>query len=77
MIPILTPHLAVGALLSCKPRLGVTGHCPVDPQEWQDIYNGIKTHWDGEYQLGEDLMVFNVSKDTITVRKAGIHERLQ
>jgi ribonuclease Z len=71
-----TPAKALGKLFQlAKPRLGVTCHCPVDPQEWQDIFNGVRTHWDGEYQLGEDLMVFNISKDQIVVRKGGIHER--
>jgi ribonuclease Z len=71
-----TPAKALGKIFQlAQPRLGVTCHCPVDPQEWQAIYDGVKTHWDGEYQLGEDLMVFNISKDEITVRKAGIHER--
>jgi ribonuclease Z len=71
-----TPSKALGKIFQlASPKLGVTCHCPVDPQEWQAIYDGVKTHWDGEYQLGEDLMVFNVSKDNIIVRKAGIHER--
>jgi hypothetical protein len=41
----------------------------------QDYYNGVATHWDGKYQVGEDLMVFNISKDDITVRKGAIQGR--
>ena len=71
-----TPAKALGKVFQlANPRLGVTSHCPVDPQEWQAIYDGVRTHWDGEYQLGEDLMVFNISKDQITIRKGGTHER--
>ncbi|XWN33036.1 MAG: guanitoxin biosynthesis MBL fold metallo-hydrolase GntH [Devosia sp.] len=71
-----TPAKALGKILQLtNPSLGVTCHSPIDPQEWQDFYNGVASHWDGKYQIGEDLMVFNVSKDTITVRKGGIHGR--
>ena len=71
-----TPAKALGKVFQLtNPRLGVTSHCPVDPQEWQAIYDGVRTHWDGEYQLGEDLMVFNISKDQIMIRKGGTHER--
>jgi ribonuclease Z len=71
-----TPAKALGKVFQlANPRLGVTSHCPVDPQEWQAIYDGVRTHWDGEYQLGEDLMVFNISKDQIMIRKGGTHER--
>lgn len=71
-----TPAKALGKILQLtNPSLGVTCHSPIDPQEWQEFYNGVASHWDGKYQIGEDLMVFNVSKDAITVRKAGIHGR--
>ena len=39
------------------------------------MYNGVATHWDGKYQVGEDLMVFNISKDNITIRKGAIQGR--
>jgi ribonuclease Z len=71
-----TPAKALGKILQLtKPSLGVTCHSPIDPQELQDFYNGVATHWDGKYQVGEDLMVFNISKDKITVRKAAIQGR--
>lgn len=71
-----TPAKALGKILQLtNPSLAVTCHSPIDPQEWQDFYNGVASHWDGKYQVGEDLMVFNISKDAVTVRKAGIHGR--
>jgi hypothetical protein len=71
-----TPAKALGKVFQlANPRLGVTSHCPVDPQERQATYDGVRTHWDGEYQLGEDLMVFNISKDHNMIRKGGTHER--
>lgn len=71
-----TPAKALGKIFQLtNPRLGVTCHCPVDPQEMQDFYNGVATHWDGHYQVGEDLMVFNISKDQVTIRKGGIQGR--
>ena len=71
-----TPAKALGKILQLtNPSLGVTCHSPIDPQELQDYYNGVATHWDGKYQVGEDLMVFNISKKNITIRKGGIHGR--
>ncbi len=71
-----TPAKALGKILQLtNPSLGVTCHSPIDPQELQSYYNGVATHWDGKYQVGEDLMVFNISKDNITVRKAAIQGR--
>ena len=71
-----TPAKALGKILQLtNPSLAVTCHSPIDPQEWQDFYNGVASHWGGKYQIGEDLMVFNISKDAVTVRKAGIHGR--
>ena len=58
-----TPAKALGKMCQlANPKLAVTCHCPVDPQELQEFIRGVASHWDGEYQIGEDLMVFNVSK---------------
>lgn len=35
----------------------------------------MASHWNGEYQIGEDLMVFNVSEEKIAIRSGGIHTR--
>ena len=69
-----TPAKALGKILQLtKPRLGISCHCLIDPQEKQDFYNSVATHWEGQYIFGEDLMVFNISKERITIRKGSIH----
>ena len=71
-----TPAKALGKMCQlADPGLAVTCHCPVDPQELQAFITGVASHWNGEYQIGEDLMVFNVSKEKITIRSGGIHTR--
>jgi ribonuclease Z len=71
-----TPAKALGKILELtKPRLGVTCHSPIDPQEYDGISRGVATHWGGPYQIGEDRMVFNVSKKQIMIRKAALQDR--
>jgi ribonuclease Z len=73
-----TPARAYGKVLSLtKPSLAVTNHCPIDPQEITDFVREVGVHWNGPYQIGEDFMVFNVSKskNQITVRQAAVNER--
>jgi ribonuclease Z len=71
-----TPAKALGKMCQlANPRLAVTCHAPVDPEELKAFISGVASHWSGEYQIGEDLMVFNVSKQKITIRSGGIHLR--
>jgi len=71
-----TPAKALGKIFQLtKPRLGVTCHSPIDPQEYDIIHRGVHTHWDGPYQIGEDRMVFNVSKKQIMIRKGALQDR--
>ena len=71
-----TPAKALGKVLQLtKPRLGVTCHSPIDPQEYNGIFRDIHAHWDGPYQIGEDRMVFNISKKQITIRKCAMQDR--
>jgi len=71
-----TPSKALGKIFELtKPQLGVTCHSPIDPQEYDQIIRGVSTHWDGPYQIGEDRMVFNVTKDQITIRKGALQDR--
>jgi ribonuclease Z len=71
-----TPAKALGKILQLtKPQLGVTCHSPIDPQEIDGISQGVRTHWDGPYQIGEDRMVFNISKDEIMIRKGALQDR--
>jgi len=71
-----TPAKALGKILQLtKPRLGVTCHSPIDPQEIDVITRGVHAHWDGPYQIGEDRMVFNISKKQILIRKCALQDR--
>jgi ribonuclease Z len=71
-----TPAKALGKMCQlANPSLAVTCHCPVDPEELQAFINGVASYWKGKYQIGEDLMVFNISKDKILIRSGAIHTR--
>jgi len=71
-----TPAKALGKILQLtKPRLGVTAHSPIDPQTNDIITQGVHSHWDGPYQIGEDRMVFNISKEQIIIRKCALQDR--
>jgi ribonuclease Z len=71
-----TPAKALGKMCQlANPSLAVTCHCPVDPEELQDFVTGVAAHWKGKYQIGQDLMVFNVSKDQILVRSGAMHTK--
>jgi ribonuclease Z len=73
-----TPARAYGKVLSLtRPNLAVTNHCPIDPQEITDFVREVGVHWKGPYQIGQDFMVFNVSKSKsqIAVRQAAVNER--
>ncbi len=71
-----TPAKALGKILQLtKPRLGVTAHSPIDPQEIDIITQGVHAHWNGPYQIGEDRMVFNISKKQIMIRKCALQDR--
>jgi ribonuclease Z len=71
-----TPAKALGKMCQlANPSLAVTCHCPVDPEELQAFINGVASHWKGKYQIGEDLMVFNISKEKILIRSGAIHTR--
>jgi ribonuclease Z len=71
-----TPAKALGKMCQlANPKLAVTCHAPVDPEELKAFISGVASHWSGEYQIGEDLMVFNISKEKITIRSGGLHQR--
>ena len=71
-----TPAKALGKMCQlANPSLAVTCHCPVDPEEMQDFINGVTGYWKGKYQIGQDLMVFNVSRDKILIRSGPMHSK--
>ncbi len=51
-----------------KPRLAVATHILSNANTTQPTIDGIRKYYDGPLALGQDLMVFNVSKDRITQR---------
>ena len=88
-----TPANSLGAILAkTKPGLAVTTHSPMDPRSISNLITGVYKGIDdaqsdsGEtdkinYQVGADLMVFNISKEanskeaTITTRMSALLER--
>ena len=57
-----------------KPRMAVAYHFFNDWDTVNDIYSRIRTTYDGPLSLATDYMVWNVTKDDIRVRMAGIME---
>lgn len=88
-----TPANSLGTILAkTKPGLGVTTHSPMDPRSISNlikgVYKGIADAQassgdddDIKYQVGADLMVFNISrkehskKATITTRMSALLDR--
>ncbi len=70
-----TEPQAFGKVMSVvKPRLAVGYHSVLSPENTAAITDGIRKTYDGPLALARDLMVFNVTKDTITVRMAVVDE---
>jgi len=60
---------AMGKVLELtQPKLGVTVHSEHNPDLLTPMVDGIRTHYDGPYVWGRDLMVFNVSQEGIKQR---------
>ncbi len=57
-----------------KPRLAVGYHSVLSPENTAAIMDGVRKTYDGPLALARDLMVFNVTKDKITVRMAVVDE---
>jgi ribonuclease Z len=51
-----------------KPRLAVATHILSNPDTTGPTIDGLRKYYDGPLALGQDFMVFNVSKDMITQR---------
>ena len=59
-----TPAVMLGEILHrTDPQLGVTTHCPIDPQSVDQFITDVRSKWQKPYQIGADFMVFNVGPD--------------
>jgi ribonuclease Z len=58
-----------------KPRIAVAYHFFKDFDTTAQVNDRIRTTYDGPLSLAEDFMVWNVTKDEITVRMAAVEER--
>lgn len=54
----------------CNPRMGVIYHTMISEDLRVPILDDLRSTWKGPAALAEDLMVMNVDKDNILVRKA-------
>ena len=70
-----TEPQAFGKVMSAvKPRLAVGYHSVQSPQNNAAITEGVRKTYDGPLALARDLMVINVTKETIAVRMASVDE---
>jgi ribonuclease Z len=61
-------------MATVKPRLAVGYHSVQSPENSAAITDGIRKAYDGPLSLARDLMVINVTKETIKVRMAVVDE---
>jgi len=70
-----TEPQAFGKVMSAlKPRMAVGYHSVQSPENTAAITDGIRTTYDGPLTIARDLMVINVTKETIKVRMAVVDE---
>jgi len=70
-----TEPQAFGKVMSTlKPRLAVGYHSVQSPENNAAITDGIRAVYDGPLAIARDLMVINVTKETIKVRMATVDE---
>ncbi len=67
-----TPHYAAGYMMKqIQPRLAMATHLEYEDDIINETIAGIRAHWDGFFAFGApDVMVVNVTKDAIWLRKA-------
>ena len=66
-----TSAQAFGKIMSIvKPRHAVAYHFFNDEDTRYDVYNGIRETYDGPVSMADDMMVWNITRDTITERMA-------
>ena len=70
-----TEPQAFGKVMSqIKPRLAVGYHSVQSPENNAAIMDGVRKTYDGPLAIARDLMVINVTKETIKVRMATVDE---
>jgi ribonuclease Z len=70
-----TEPQAFGKVMSAvKPRLAVGYHSVQSPENNAAITDGVRKTYDGPLALARDLMVINVTKETIAVRMASVDD---
>ncbi len=70
-----TEPQAFGKVMSVlKPRMAVGYHSVQSPENNAAIMDGIRKTYDGPLTIARDLMVINVTKETINVRMAVVDE---
>jgi ribonuclease Z len=69
-----TPFYAAGKMFSdINPRLGMITHTNYEEELMAESIAEIRQHWDGMFIFGApDVMVVNITKDSIWARKAAI-----
>ena len=72
-----TPPQGFGKVMSeIKPRMAVAFHTVLLPDIQQEMLEGIRKTYDGPLTIATDLMVWNVTTDTITMRDAVFPDRV-
>ena len=72
-----TPPKGFGKVMSAiKPRMAVAFHTVLLPDIQQGMLEEIRKTYDGPLTIANDLMVWNVTKDTITMREAVFPDRV-
>ncbi len=70
-----TEPTAFGKVMSAlKPRMAVGYHSVLSPENNAAITDGVRKTYDGPLALARDLMVINVTKETINVRMAVVDD---
>ncbi len=72
-----TPPQGFGKVMSAiEPRMAVAFHTVLLPDIEQGMLEGIRETYDGPLTIATDLMVWNVTKDKITMRQAVFPDRI-
>ena len=59
-----------------EPRMAIAFHTVLLPDMQQAMHEGIRKAYDGPLTIANDLMVWNVTKDAITMREAVFADRV-